>query len=98
MSCTATRSISSRTLGPTAPFAAIVFKPAAAELPAREARASLLAQIFARLAPSAPFIQFSYGVKPPVPAPDGVTVKRAAFVAFNLPPARVWVYRKTQGA
>jgi len=85
------------TLGETHPFGAIVsglpllnFPPAA--------RTRLLEQIFARLSPDAPFIQFSYGLKPPVPAPAGVSVKRAAFVAFNLPPARVWVYRKTIGA
>ena len=46
------------------------------------------------LAPGAPLIQFSYGMQPPVvPAPD-YSVTRAALVWANLPPARVWVYRK----
>jgi len=83
------------TLGPSAPlhFSAII-----SGLPllnfAPELRAKFVAQAFARLAPGAPFVQFSYGLKPPVPAPDGATVTRAAFVALNIPPARVWVYRK----
>lgn len=80
------------TLGASAPLAAVV-----SSLPllnfAPEARAALLAAVFARLASGAPFIQFSYGLKPPVPAPEGASVVRAALVPFNLPPARVWVYR-----
>jgi phosphatidylethanolamine/phosphatidyl-N-methylethanolamine N-methyltransferase len=83
-----------RTLGDTAPFAAILSGLPLLNFPP-ESRAQLLTQIFARLAPNAPFIQFSYGLKPPVPAPTGASVTRAAFVLFNLPPARVWVYRRT---
>jgi phosphatidylethanolamine/phosphatidyl-N-methylethanolamine N-methyltransferase len=52
-------------------------------------------QVFARLAPGAPFVQFSYGLRAPVSPPAGVTVTRAAFVLRNVPPARVWVYRKS---
>ena len=48
-----------------------------------------------RLAPGAPFIQFSYGTKAPVAAPPGYSVVRAAMVWANIPPARVWVYRKS---
>jgi phosphatidylethanolamine/phosphatidyl-N-methylethanolamine N-methyltransferase len=41
-------------------------------------------------------IQFSYGVKPPVAALEGrFTVERTAFVALNIPPARVWRYRRS---
>jgi phosphatidylethanolamine/phosphatidyl-N-methylethanolamine N-methyltransferase len=47
-----------------------------------------------RLLPGAPFIQFSYGLQPPVTPPVGHCVTRAALVWANLPPARVWVYRK----
>jgi len=82
-------------LGDTRPFAAILSGLPLLNFPP-ESRAELLAQIFARLAPGAPFIQFSYGLKPPVPAPSGVSVTRAARVLLNLPPARVWVYRKVQ--
>ena len=46
------------------------------------------------LAPGAPFVQFSYGMNPPVVPLPGHTVSRAALVWANLPPARVWVYRK----
>ena len=46
------------------------------------------------LAPGAPLIQFSYGMQAPVAAPPGFGVSRAATVWANLPPARVWVYRK----
>lgn len=46
------------------------------------------------LIPGAPLIQFSYGMNAPVSAPPGFGVKRAALVWANLPPARVWVYRK----
>ncbi|HUO92047.1 MAG TPA: methyltransferase domain-containing protein [Rhizomicrobium sp.] len=84
-----------RTLGQAQSFAAVVSGLPLLNFP-REARASLLQQIFARLQPGAPFVQFSYGVKPPVPAPEGASVTRAAFIAFNIPPARVWVYRKTE--
>ena len=47
------------------------------------------------LAPGAPLVQFSYGVQPPVMPPPGYSVMRAALIWANLPPARVWVYRKT---
>jgi phosphatidylethanolamine/phosphatidyl-N-methylethanolamine N-methyltransferase len=58
-----------------------------------EQRQKLLDQIFARLAPGAPFVQFSYGMHPPVTLP-GVSVTRAAVIWLNLPPARVWTYRR----
>ncbi len=57
-------------------------------------RKRLIDGALARLAPGAPFIQFSYGTHAPVPAPAGFTVTRAAQVWANIPPARVWVYRK----
>ena len=47
-----------------------------------------------RLLPGAPFIQFSYGVHAPAVAPEGTSTSCAALVWANLPPARVWVYRK----
>jgi phosphatidylethanolamine/phosphatidyl-N-methylethanolamine N-methyltransferase len=56
-------------------------------------RSSLLRQAFGWLSASAPFVQFSYGLRPPVEPPDGMGVERAAVVYRNLPPARVWVYR-----
>ena len=59
-----------------------------------ERRHALVKDILNHLAPGAPYIQFSYGLQPPVPAPAGASVKRAALIMLNLPPARVWVYRR----
>jgi phosphatidylethanolamine/phosphatidyl-N-methylethanolamine N-methyltransferase len=47
-----------------------------------------------RLAPGAPLIQFSYGTHAPVVPPPGFAVIRAAQIWANIPPARVWVYRR----
>ncbi|MFL6690665.1 MAG: class I SAM-dependent methyltransferase [Alphaproteobacteria bacterium] len=58
-----------------------------------ETRRTLIEAALARLAPGAPYIQFSYGTKPSIPPTNRYTVKRAALVWKNLPPARVWVYR-----
>ena len=60
-----------------------------------ERRHALIEGALAKLKPGAPYVQFSYGFDPPIPAPQGTTVKRAAVVWANLPPARVWVYRRT---
>jgi len=75
------------------PLAAVVSSLPLINFP-MEMRAALLDDIFRRLAPGAPFIQFSYRIKPPVPAPTGVALQRAAVVWLNIPPARVWVYRR----
>jgi len=57
-------------------------------------RLTLLDTAMRHLKPGAPFVQLSYGTNPPVPAPEGITLKRAALVLMNLPPARVWTYRQ----
>ena len=57
-------------------------------------RQVFLEGVLARLNPGAPYVQFSYGLSCPVAPPFGVTVEQTAFVLFNLPPARVWVYRR----
>jgi phosphatidylethanolamine/phosphatidyl-N-methylethanolamine N-methyltransferase len=57
-------------------------------------RNSLIDGAFRRLAHGAPLVQFSYGFSSPVPPPAGISVRLAAFVWKNLPPARVWVYRR----
>ena len=56
------------------------------------ARRGLIEDALRRLQPGAPFVQFSYGLTPPMPATDSFTVRRAAVIWANLPPARVWVY------
>ncbi len=59
-----------------------------------EAREKLVRDVLDRLVPGAPFVQFSYGVQSPVAARADMSVTRTAFVWNNLPPARVWVYRR----
>jgi phosphatidylethanolamine/phosphatidyl-N-methylethanolamine N-methyltransferase len=62
----------------------------------REERRALLMQAFDLLQPGAPFIQFSYALVPPVaPDPQAFSVQRSGWILKNLPPARVWVYRRT---
>ncbi len=47
--------------------------------------------------PNAPFIQFTYAVVPPIPPrAGGGTAKPSNRVWLNLPPARVWVYRRSE--
>jgi len=75
------------------PFAAAVSGIPLLNYPPEKRRA-LLGAVFERMTPGAPFIQFSYGLHPPVPSSNGVSVKLAAFVWRNLPPARVWIYRR----
>ncbi|MGH6869907.1 MAG: class I SAM-dependent methyltransferase [Rhizomicrobium sp.] len=75
------------------PFAAIVSGLPLLNHPV-ERRHALIEGALARLKPGAPYVQFSYGTKPPIAAPAGTSVKRAALILMNLPPARVWVYRK----
>jgi len=57
-------------------------------------RLSILAQAFSRLVPGAPFVQFSYRLRAPVIPPPGIMLRRAAVIWLNVPPARVWVYRR----
>ena len=57
-------------------------------------RLSYMEAVTRRLAPGAPLIQFSYGAHAPVVPPPGFAVVRTAQVWANIPPARVWVYRK----
>jgi phosphatidylethanolamine/phosphatidyl-N-methylethanolamine N-methyltransferase len=83
-----------RTLGSPVPFAGIVSGLPLLNHPP-ERRRMLIEGALARLAPGAQYVQFSYGFDPPIPAPAGATVKRAAFIWRNLPPARVWVYKKS---
>lgn len=83
------------TLGekPGAQFAAIVSSlPLLNEAPER--RRNLVETAFEMLVPGAPMVQFSYGLASPVEASGTIGVTRAALVLFNLPPARVWVYRR----
>lgn len=58
-------------------------------------RMKLIRDAFAALTPGAPFVQFTYSVVPPIPKSlPGVATEASERIWMNLPPARVWVYRK----
>jgi len=58
-------------------------------------RRAFLSEALDVLKPGAPLIQFSYGLVAPVkPAVRGISVYSSEWIWKNLPPARVWVYRK----
>jgi phosphatidylethanolamine/phosphatidyl-N-methylethanolamine N-methyltransferase len=59
-------------------------------------RLKLVRDAFAALVPGAPFVQFTYAVIPPIPKSlPGVSTEASERIWMNLPPARVWVYRKS---
>ncbi len=59
---------------------------------------AILSAAFRVLKPGAAYIQFTYGPKPPVTeaiqSALGLTVERGPAVWLNLPPARVYLFRK----
>ncbi|HUN97002.1 MAG TPA: rRNA adenine N-6-methyltransferase family protein [Bradyrhizobium sp.] len=58
-------------------------------------RLKLIREAFLTMAPGAPFVQFTYSVVPPIPKSlPGVATEASERIWMNLPPARVWVYRK----
>ncbi len=58
-------------------------------------RLKLIRDAFSALTPGAPFVQFTYSVTPPIPKSlPGVATEASERIWMNLPPARVWVYRK----
>jgi phosphatidylethanolamine/phosphatidyl-N-methylethanolamine N-methyltransferase len=60
-----------------------------------EQRLELLSEAQAFMRPGAPFIQFTYAVVPPIPTQTGeYSAHGSNRVWLNLPPARVWVYRR----
>jgi phosphatidylethanolamine/phosphatidyl-N-methylethanolamine N-methyltransferase len=59
-------------------------------------RVRLLRDAFDLMQPGAPFVQFTYSVASPVPTRlKGLSAEASQRIWMNLPPARVWVYRKT---
>jgi len=58
-------------------------------------RLGLLYGAFGLMAPGAPFVQFTYAVVPPIPRGLGaIRAQASELIWLNLPPARVWVYRR----
>jgi phosphatidylethanolamine/phosphatidyl-N-methylethanolamine N-methyltransferase len=60
------------------------------------ARLRLIRDALDLMVPGAPFVQFTYSVAAPLPKRlGGFSVEASERIWMNLPPARVWVYRKT---
>jgi phosphatidylethanolamine/phosphatidyl-N-methylethanolamine N-methyltransferase len=59
-------------------------------------RTRLIDEAFELMAPDAPFVQFTYAMVTPVPKRAGhnIIAEPSGLIWQNLPPARVWVYRK----
>jgi phosphatidylethanolamine/phosphatidyl-N-methylethanolamine N-methyltransferase len=58
-------------------------------------RLRLLFEAFGLMSPGAPFVQFTYHAVAPIPARlDRVRAQASERVWMNIPPARVWVYRR----
>jgi len=76
------------------PAAAIVSGLPLVTKPVRQ-RLRLLRDALELLGPGAPFVQFTYAVVPPIPNRlSGVRAEASERIWKNMPPARVWVYRK----
>jgi phosphatidylethanolamine/phosphatidyl-N-methylethanolamine N-methyltransferase len=73
------------------PFNAIISSLPLLNFPAHE-RVGLVLELLRLVPPGAPFVQYSYGVKPPLPRSSELRVTLADKVWRNLPPARIWVF------
>ncbi len=61
-----------------------------------ELRQKFITDLLDLMVPNAPIVQFSYGRKSPIPRNDALySTKAHDWVVKNIPPARVWVYRRT---
>jgi phosphatidylethanolamine/phosphatidyl-N-methylethanolamine N-methyltransferase len=61
-----------------------------------ETRLRVLREAFDLMLPGAPFVQFTYSVVSPLPKRlGGFSAEASERIWMNLPPARVWVYRRT---
>jgi phosphatidylethanolamine/phosphatidyl-N-methylethanolamine N-methyltransferase len=62
-------------------------------------RLRLLTDAFTLLTPDAPFVQVTYAVASPIPRSfSGARAQGSERIWFNVPPARVWAYRKAEPA
>jgi phosphatidylethanolamine/phosphatidyl-N-methylethanolamine N-methyltransferase len=58
-------------------------------------RLRLLSEAFSLMVPGAPFVQFTYAAVSPIPKRlERVNAEASERIWNNIPPARVWVYRK----
>ena len=75
------------------PAAAIVSSLPLLTKPLRT-RLRLMTDVVSLMRRGAPFVQFTYGLVPPIPKSlAGITAEATNLIWLNLPPARVWVYR-----
>src|SRR5271166_1884117 len=59
-------------------------------------RLRLIRDSFDLMVPGAPFVQFTYSVAAPLPKRlGGFSVEASERIWMNIPPARVWVYRRS---
>jgi phosphatidylethanolamine/phosphatidyl-N-methylethanolamine N-methyltransferase len=59
-------------------------------------RLRLIRDAFDLMLPGAPFVQFTYSVASPLPRRlGGFSAEASERIWMNLPPARVWVYRRS---
>jgi phosphatidylethanolamine/phosphatidyl-N-methylethanolamine N-methyltransferase len=60
-------------------------------------RLRLIRDAFDLMVPGAPFVQFTYSVAAPLPKRfGGFSVEASERIWMNIPPARVWVYRRSE--
>ena len=60
-------------------------------------RLRLVRDAFDLMLPGAPFVQFTYATYSPIPRALDIASEASESIWANIPPARVWVYRKTEG-
>lgn len=76
-----------------APISAIVSSLPLLTRPERQ-RIALLSEAFDMMLPGSPFVQFTYMNSSPVPLIGGFDAAVSRRIWKNLPPARVWTYRR----
>jgi phosphatidylethanolamine/phosphatidyl-N-methylethanolamine N-methyltransferase len=78
------------------PFSAVISSlPLVLSPPAERRR--LVEDMLARIPPRGTYIQFSYSPKPPVLAVPGLfSAEHGPWIVNNIPPARVWTYRRAR--
>lgn len=78
----------------TEPAAAIVSSLPLFNQPPHQ-RSAFANEAFALMRPGSPLIQFTYAMASPLPRKQpGISAKVSDWILRNIPPARVWVYRR----
>jgi phosphatidylethanolamine/phosphatidyl-N-methylethanolamine N-methyltransferase len=62
-------------------------------------RLKLIYEALGMMLPDAPFVQFTYATVAPIPkALDRVRAEASDRIWLNIPPARIWIYRRAAAA